>query len=1168
MYVLGNRNDDVEQSGGWGQTSYDLDFRTGRQVGLRFPDVCVADGLNVTSAVITLTADETHSAPVTFTFHGHATGDAPAFNSTDRLRSLPATSATSQVAVPAWTTGTTYDHDVTAVVAELAARGDFNNCGAMAFIANSTGTRAAESYDVSASVAATLTVTTQAAPTADGPVAIDLTPRTPAGDSQTVDVVVRSDSSLAAISSTVTFNPQLTEVTGCEASEVGTTTCNIDPSGTVHFATIDQFGAIADGDKVGSLTYRPANLAAAGAGFTIPLRFRLQGNADTLEGAVNAAADADGVVLVQAGEPNPQRTLQIRGDVNCDTFVDVIDALFIAQFDAFVRVDEGSCPGVGFDAVAGDFNRDGYTDVIDALFISQCDALVDNGWCFPDTEAPSAFSAFIERREGDRLWVGWTESIDNVRLRSYEIYLDGNFVASVGPENRLHLIEGIVPGTTHQIVLFATDGFSNLSPQVEISSDLELEPAPPNDPPPPESVRITSEQPDSIALEFNLALLPEFPTWTVDLYNSSGELVETGFVTSELPTMSYFFLPSDDYLVEFYGQSLTFGTLAQQFRFTKTEVPLTAPAMSTEKLSDSSVKVEWFMAGDEPYAQPVVFDVLVNGTSVLASQTTARSLTLDYLTPGEEYAIQVVATDAAGWVGYSNIQRPVMAIVDTIPPSWQNPSITAFDHVTPGMAAVEWTGIYAFRDTPAGTISDLAGYSAYIRPSNSNQEWQHFYSGTGSAAEVTGYKGQRLTVGLPYSVKVIGHDSAGNVTSQALLHTNVVASDPSPGGIEPTVSTQQLDSPEDSADFGVDYGENDAGGSLPIAFLGPADDLPPVCPTDPQLQVDDWAMNSTAKVKFDMANAHDQAPTDGGGIFTNGVTFVLRGQFSVPDGRYSNIVEEEIESFYYPRTTVLVPEGVRLWKGVLVRGKLPLWRTHRINLYVSDGALEVLCDSVQFRLPLTTPGLPSPGEEVCGKFEIGLLTRDLREECWTYYDRVLTDDRIQGQRVARLLEAGEMTAEDGFFVVCALLGLNSALGLACSVSAKDFIDRASTAAHTWEDLRDSRKTSCAIERPKVTNDGGGNPFALIFGQAYSETVLDWSHQYSEVQGGTPAPSTAGAGQFTRIDSIGKHEDHYNPICNTSQEIGPLVEIDAYLLAEYCPDNPGKSYVYGSTTVEC
>lgn len=73
------------------------------------------------------------------------------------------------------------------------------------------------------------------------------------------------------------------------------------------------------------------------------------------------------------------------GDVNCDGFVDVVDALFVAQYDVLARFDNGTCPlatpAKQLHADAGDVNFDGFTDVVDALFIAQCDAFVANVFC-------------------------------------------------------------------------------------------------------------------------------------------------------------------------------------------------------------------------------------------------------------------------------------------------------------------------------------------------------------------------------------------------------------------------------------------------------------------------------------------------------------------------------------------------------------------------------------------------------------------------------------------------------------------------------------------------------------------------------------------------------------------------------------------------------------------
>jgi len=80
-------------------------------------------------------------------------------------------------------------------------------------------------------------------------------------------------------------------------------------------------------------------------------------------------------------------TLGPLGDVNCDGVANVIDALFVSQYDVFVRPPApNGCSNYDPTTIAlehGDTNNDGTVDVIDALFISQCDAFVSNVLC-PD----------------------------------------------------------------------------------------------------------------------------------------------------------------------------------------------------------------------------------------------------------------------------------------------------------------------------------------------------------------------------------------------------------------------------------------------------------------------------------------------------------------------------------------------------------------------------------------------------------------------------------------------------------------------------------------------------------------------------------------------------------------------------------------------------------------
>ena len=78
----------------------------------------------------------------------------------------------------------------------------------------------------------------------------------------------------------------------------------------------------------------------------------------------------------------------LRGDVNCDGLMNVVDALFIAQVTVGNRLDTSRCPLdnalVEAHDAPGDMNLDGKSDIIDALLIAQCSVDIrDSGFC-PD----------------------------------------------------------------------------------------------------------------------------------------------------------------------------------------------------------------------------------------------------------------------------------------------------------------------------------------------------------------------------------------------------------------------------------------------------------------------------------------------------------------------------------------------------------------------------------------------------------------------------------------------------------------------------------------------------------------------------------------------------------------------------------------------------------------
>ncbi len=79
------------------------------------------------------------------------------------------------------------------------------------------------------------------------------------------------------------------------------------------------------------------------------------------------------------------------GDVACSDLVNVVDALFILQYEVGLRVDSGGCPfppepppppASGWINVAScDVSGDGICNVVDALFILQCEVGIPNAFC-------------------------------------------------------------------------------------------------------------------------------------------------------------------------------------------------------------------------------------------------------------------------------------------------------------------------------------------------------------------------------------------------------------------------------------------------------------------------------------------------------------------------------------------------------------------------------------------------------------------------------------------------------------------------------------------------------------------------------------------------------------------------------------------------------------------
>ncbi|RLC13477.1 MAG: hypothetical protein DRI24_15630, partial [Deltaproteobacteria bacterium] len=119
-------------------------------VGLRFRNVEVPPGADITNAYITFQAYTNGSGNASFTIRGEDVGSASRFSTADSNisdRTDTGASATWNI-TNNWSTGSTYNTpDLTTIVKEIVDRGDWDSGNAMAFTITGSGTRVTRSWD-------------------------------------------------------------------------------------------------------------------------------------------------------------------------------------------------------------------------------------------------------------------------------------------------------------------------------------------------------------------------------------------------------------------------------------------------------------------------------------------------------------------------------------------------------------------------------------------------------------------------------------------------------------------------------------------------------------------------------------------------------------------------------------------------------------------------------------------------------------------------------------------------------------------------------------------------------------------------------------------------------------------------------------------------------------
>lgn len=164
-------------------------------------------------------------------------------------------------------------------------------------------------------------------------------------------IIVENVNNMAAATIWLTYDPTVVNVLSVSAGDLGGVTTNID--NTIGKVTMLAFSTTA---KSGSVTFANVMLRAVG-----------QINAtSSLTLTVPSLADQNGAPIsrtIKSGTFTISSV--IKGDVNGDNQVTVVDALFVAQYTVGLRTLNSQ------QLAAADVNNDGQVTIVDALFIAQ-----------------------------------------------------------------------------------------------------------------------------------------------------------------------------------------------------------------------------------------------------------------------------------------------------------------------------------------------------------------------------------------------------------------------------------------------------------------------------------------------------------------------------------------------------------------------------------------------------------------------------------------------------------------------------------------------------------------------------------------------------------------------------------------------------------------------------
>ena len=417
----------------------------------------------------------------------------------------------------------------------------------------------------------------------------------------------------------------------------------------------------------------------------------------------------------------------------------------------------------------------------------------------PDTEAPTAPTNLVANNETlTTIDLNWDASSDNVGVTDYDVYKDGNLIATITTTS--YQATGLANGTTYGFYIVAKDAAGNSSLQSTTANGTTL--VPDNEAP---------TAPANLAAS-NIVATSVDLSWDVSTDNvgvTDYEIYQDGVLIATVNTTTYqvmgltnatsydFYVIAKDGVGNSSSQSNTVNVNTPD-----NEAPTVPANLVGNNITATTVDLSWDASTDNV----AVTDYEVYQDGALITTVNATTYQVTGLTNGTSYAFYIIAKDA---VGNSSTQSDTVNI-DTL----DNESPTA----PTNLVASNVTASTA--DLSCTASSDNVGVTAY----DIYQDGLLITSVSTPSFQITG-----LIASTSYSYYIIVRDAAGNSSGQSNL-VSITTTEPITCSGTVISSFPHLETFDSGlGDWTQDSGDDgnwtlDAGGT-PSNNTGPSDDI-------------------------------------------------------------------------------------------------------------------------------------------------------------------------------------------------------------------------------------------------------------------------------------------------------------------------------------------------------